>query len=174
MKAKEFELAKGEYAVIATFLNHNDATESEESTTIRTHERPRPGLYTDAATVALEIRNHFALGDLKLIVGKINFTENDDGRFAKVSLSTLEGIRVYPPRVKRQPYIKPGEDEPDPEHSLNRLLAAIDRFENRITEYLNGDREQPELPEVRPAEVEPRPQGKFAFIKERIAKGRKA
>lgn len=164
MKAKEFEIGKGEYAVIATYLNHNDATESEESTTIRTHERPRARLYTDAATVALEVRNHFKLGDLNLIVRKLNFSENDDGQFVKISLETLEGIRVFPPRVKRLPYIAPGEDLPDPEYPLNRLLAAVDLLENRISEYLSGDREQPELPMEEPApEVEARP-SLFGFL----------
>jgi hypothetical protein len=157
MKCSEFELGKGEFSIIATYTEHNDAAESDESTTIRTHERGRPRLYTDAATLALAAEKYFELGDLKVQLRKINFTENDDGRFAKVSLETLSGIKVSPPRVKREEYIEPGEDEPNPEHPLNVFLAAVDLVENRISEYLSGDREQPDLPVKAEPEARPAP-----------------
>ncbi len=165
MKAKDFQIGAGEYAVVATYTNFNDATQETEETTIRTHERPRPRFYTDVATLALRAREYWKLGDLKLVIKKIGFTENDDGRFCRISLETVDGptIRVQPPRVKRDKYVKPGEDEPDPESPLNIFLDAVDLVENRISEYLRGDREQPELPLVEevPAPVK---QGFFSGI----------
>jgi hypothetical protein len=63
-------------------------------------------------------------------------------------------IRISCPRVKRQPETKTGEDAPDPESKKNIFLEAVNLMENRITEYLNGDREQPELPIREPAPAE--------------------
>lgn len=163
MKAKTFELEKGEFAVVASYVSYNDATEEEEETTIKTHEKPRPKLYTDAATVALRAREYWKLGDLPVRVSKISFTENDDGRFVRLALETMDTppLRVMPPRVKRQPETKPGEDEPDPENPKNILLEAVELLENRISEYLNGDREQPELPLPKQEEAAPKQRGLF-------------
>jgi len=174
MKCSLFEFSKGEFSIIATYTEYNDATESSEQTTIKTHERGRPKLYTDAATLALAAEQHFELGNLKVQLRKIGFTENDDGRFATVFLETLSGIKVNPPRVKRVPFINPGADEPDPEHPLNVFLDAVDLVENRISEYLNGDREQPELPEKKEPEARPGPElGFFGKAKAAVTGGRK-
>ena len=148
MKASRFQVNHGEYAVVATYENYNDATDMTEETILKTHERPRPRFYTDLATLALRAREFFELGELKLTITQLGFTDNDNGRFVRVKLET-EGespIRIEPRAVNRKPFIKPGEDQPDPEDPKNIFLEAVNLVENRITEYLNGDREQPELP----------------------------
>lgn len=166
MKAKTFELEKGEYAVVAEYSNYNDAAESEELTTIRTHERPRPRLYTDIATLALRAREYYKLGELPLRVTKLAFSENDDGRFVRITLEDMTTyLKILPARLNRKLDMKPGEEEPDPESQKNILLEAVDLVENRIGEYLNGDREQPELP----VHEEPEERGLFGMIR----KGRK-
>lgn len=148
MKASDFQIGAGEYQVVATYENYNDATQQTEVTTIRTHERPRSGFFSDLADLAFKARDYFELGELKLVIKKVGFTANDDGRFVRLNFETSEGltIRIQPPRVNRNQDIKPGEDAPDPESKKNIFLDAVDKIENRITEYLNGDREQPELP----------------------------
>jgi hypothetical protein len=175
MKAKEFCLGKGEYVVQATYINHNDATGEDDETTIKTCERPRPRLYTDVATLVLRARTYYGLGEIKALFQKIGFTNSDEGRFVKLWLEVegSPGYYLILSRVKRDPFNKPGTEEPDPEHPKNLFLEAVDLVENRISEYLAGDREQPELPPKR-EEPEVKVQGRFGFIKERIAKGKKA
>lgn len=168
MKAKTFELERGEYAVVAEYSNFNDAAESEELTTIRTHERPRPRMYTDIATLALRAREYYGLGELPLRVIKLAFSENDDGRFCRLTLEDQTNyMRIMPTRLNRKPDTKPGDDEPDPESKKNILLAAVDLVENRISEYLAGDREQPDLPVHEEPEVK---QGGLFGV---LGKGRK-
>jgi len=163
MKAKSFEIEKGEYAVVATYSNHNDATEETEETTIRTHEKPRGRFYSDLATLALLSKRYWELGDLHLTITKVTFSENDDGRFVKLFMETVADpvIRVTPPRVNRKPINKAGEEVPDPENPKNIFLEAVDLMENRISEYLKGDREQPELPMKEEPAEEPKQRGLF-------------
>jgi hypothetical protein len=49
---------------VATYSSYNDATEEEEETTIKTHERPRPKFFLDRAEVARTARDYFKLGEL--------------------------------------------------------------------------------------------------------------
>jgi len=166
MKASKFQVNPGEYAAVVTYTNHNDTTGLDEETTLRTHERPRPRFYTDLATLALRAREYFELGELRLMITEISFTDNDNGRFVRIKLET-EGessIRIMPRAVNRKPFVKPGEDAPDPDSKKNIFLAVVDLVENRITEYLNGDREQPELPMPK-EEPAPKQRGLFSFGK---------
>jgi len=148
LKASKFQVNHGEYAVVATYSNYNDVTDQTEETTLRTHEKPRGRFYTDLADLAFKARDFFKLGELRLTISTISFTDNDNGRSVRLQMET-EGehpIKVQPPAVSRKPFIKPGEEAPDPESQKNIFLEAVNLVENRISEYLNGDREQPELP----------------------------
>ena len=174
MKAKEFKIGSGEYAVVATYLNHNDVTQSDESTTIRTNERPRDKFFTALSDLGLQARNYFKLADLKIHIKGIVFTDSDEGHFVRLAFETVDGFatKIMPPRAKREKVYKTGEEEPDPENLKNIFLDAVETIENRITEYLNGDREQPELKPVEPAPEEKAP-GLFGNIVGRIKKAKK-
>ncbi|MGO8695962.1 MAG: hypothetical protein ACLQMF_20050 [Rectinemataceae bacterium] len=172
MKPKTFELEKGKYAVVATYLNHNDTTGEDDENTIRTYERPRPKLYDEMATLALLAREYWKLADLKLRVTKIGFTENKDGHFVRFSLASVDDVdplKIGPLKLKRQLEFMPGTEDRDPESRKNPLLDSVDLIENKITEYLNGDREQAKLPLKTEAEPVPK-QGRLFGV----FRGRKA
>jgi hypothetical protein len=172
MKAKTFELEKGKYAVVATYSNHNDTTGEDDENTIRTYERPRGKLYDDMATLALRAREYWGLVDLKLRVTKIGFAENKDGHIVRLhleSIDELEPLKIGPLKMKREPELMPGTNDRMPESKKNDFLDAVDLVENKITEYLNGDREQPKLPEKTEA-IEAPKQGRLF----KAFRGRKA
>jgi hypothetical protein len=146
---KEFEVDRGEFAMIVSFTTYNDVSESNEETVLRTHEKARPMFYTDLATLALRARDYFQLGELKLLCPKVGFSENDDGRFVRVTLIAAQPpfYRILPEKVSRTPNVLAGSNDPIPGDLKNLFLDAADLVENRIEEYIKGDREQPDLPE---------------------------
>jgi len=150
MKPKSFALEKGKYTVVATYTNHNDTTSADDEGTTKTHERPRPKLYDEMATLSLYAREYWGLGELPLRVAKISFSENPTGRFATLSLETVDGadkaLKIGPLKIKREIEVLAGTNDRNPESKKNPLLDQIDLVENKISEYLKGDREQPELP----------------------------
>lgn len=161
MKPKEFEIDKGEYAVVVTYTNHDDVSGTDEEKKDKTHARPRPACYQAIADVALRAREFWNFGDLKPLLRKVGFTESNEGRFVRLTFKTLDGIGLYPPRLNREKVNLPSTGDPDPDNPKNILIDAVDLLENRISEYLNGDREQPELP---PAKEEPSEPGLFGKV----------
>lgn len=177
MKTKTFELEKGKYSVVATYSNYNDTTHEDDETTIRTYERPRGKLYDEMATLSLRIRDYWKLGELHLRVSKIAFSENKDGHFAKFNLVSVDDenpLKIGPLKVKRELDVLPGTEDRTPDSLKNPLLDSVDLVENKITEYLGGDREQPKFPEneEEPAPA-PRQGGLFSAIRLRDRKASK-
>jgi len=175
MKVKRFTLDRGKFTVVANYVEHNDTTKADDEHTMRTYEKPRPKLYEAFQNLGLEVREFWRLKEHKLRIFRIAFAENKDGHIVTIwleSVDELEPLPVGPLKLKRELDLLAGTNDRDPESKKNPVLDAVDLVENKITEYLNGDREQPKLPE--PAQIEARPQGRFAFIKEKIAGGKKA
>jgi hypothetical protein len=151
LKPKNFSTDKGKYSVIATFTNRNEVTHEDDENTIRTYERPRPKLYDEMATLALFVRNYYGLETHKLRLSMIAFAENKDGHLVKFTLEsvdTLKKLRVGPLVLKRELETMPGTFDRVPDSEKNALLDQVDLVENKITEYLNGDREAPVLPYI--------------------------
>lgn len=169
MKPKTFCLEKGKYAVVATYQNHNDATGEEDENTIKTFERARPKLYGEMATLALRAKEYFGLPDLKVRIPKITFSENaNNGRFVKIDLVSVEDlhpIKISTEKIKREEEVLVGTNDPNPDSKKNILLAQVDLVENKITEYLSGDREAPKLPEVEAPKEE---EGLFGRVKKTL------
>jgi len=149
MKPKKFELDKGKFPVVVTWTGHNDTTEEDDEHLIRTYERPRPALRDAIQTCALYVRQHYNLMELKLKLVTIEFKETKTGLAAKFwleTVDTLKSVKVGPLTFKREPETMPSSTERVPESTQNALLDQLDLVENKITEYINGDREQAVLP----------------------------
>ncbi len=154
MKPKNFSTERGKYTVVATFTNRNEVTHEDDENTIRTYERPRPKLYNELATLALYVRQYYGLEAHKLRISTIGFAENKDGHLVKFSLEsvdTLKKLKIGPLVLKRDIETMPGTNDRVPESEKNALLDQVDLVENKIIEYLNGDRESPVLPEIKAA-----------------------
>lgn len=171
MKVKKFSLDKGKHVVVAHFVKINDTTKAEDDTTLRTDEAPLPALREAFQNLALSARDFWRLRDLKLKVVTISFSENNDGKGARLMMESVDEehpLTVGPLKIKRELEFKAGENTRLEGSLRNPLLDDIDHAENEIIQYLNGSRLQPELKE--PAQVEPRPrQGRLAYMGEKIA-----
>ena len=155
MKPKKFELDKGKFVVVASYTDHNETTGEDDEHTMRTYERPRPVLKDAIQTLALNVREHYNLMELKLRLATIEFKETKTGHVAKFwleSVDTLRAVRVGPLAFKREPETMPSSTELVPDSTQNTLLAQVERVENKISEYLLGDREQAVLPPVKAEE----------------------
>jgi hypothetical protein len=163
VKPKNFSTEKGKYSVVATFTNRNEATGEDDENTIRTYERPRPRLYDQVATLALLVSNYYGLEGHKLRIATISFAENKDGHLVKFileSVDTLKKLKVGPLVLKRELDTLPSTSDRDPASEKNVVLDQVDLVENKIIEYLNGDREAPLLP-VKKEEESPKQRGLF-------------
>jgi hypothetical protein len=176
MKIKKFILDHGKYVVVASYTTINDTTKAEDDTTLKTNEGPEPKLRDAWANLSLAVREYWGLSTLKLRIFSISFTENKDGHGATFKLESVgdeQQLSVGPLKIKREIETLAGTNDKDPDSLKNNVLDALDLVENKITEYINGAREQPKLPEVEPAQIEARPQGRFNFVKEQIQKAGK-
>jgi hypothetical protein len=179
LKIKKFTLDKGKNVVTVSYTNINDTTKAEDDTTLKTNEGPVPQLREAWQTLALAAREYWGLTELKLRVSVLVFTENNDGRGARLSMESVDDehpLFIGPLRVKREPDLMPSTNDLDPNSLKNPLLDAIDLVENKISEYISGQREQPKLiekPEGAQPELEPeaRPRG---YLGEKIAQAAKA
>lgn len=152
MKPKKFELDKGKFVVVASYTDHNETTGEDDEHTMRTYERPRPVLRDAFQTLSLDIKNHYGLQELRLKITTIEFKETKTGHVAKFwleSVDTLRAIKVGPLAFKREPETMPSSTELVPDSTQNALLAQVERVENKVSEYLMGDREQAVLPPVK-------------------------
>jgi len=149
MKPKKFELDKGKFPVVVVYTGHNDTTEEDDEHVTRTYERPRPALRDAVQTLALRIREHYDLMNLKLKLTTIEFKETKAGLAAKFwleTVDTLKAVKIGPLTFKREPETMPSSTERAPCSTQNILLDQIDLVENKIIEYINGAREQAVLP----------------------------
>ena len=155
MKPKKFELDKGKFVVVASYTDHNETTGEDDEHTMRTYERPLPALRDAIQTCALLVREHYNLRELKLRITTIEFKETKTGHIAVFKLNSVDTIRetpIGPLKFKREPETEVASTERVQDSTQNALLDQVDLVENKISEYLNGAREQAVLP---PAKEEP-------------------
>jgi hypothetical protein len=176
VKIQKFQLDKGKYVVVASYINLNDTTKAEEETTIKTDESPRPALRQAIADLSLAVVTHYRLTEHKLKIYKVTFHSNKDGQSAKFFIRSIDeedAIPIGPLFFERAEETLPSSTDRKPDSTKNIIFDQLEKTEKLMEKYVGGEREQPKLPEKK-VEIEARPQGRFGFIKDKIAKGGKA
>jgi hypothetical protein len=176
LKIQKFQIDKGKHVIVTSYIKLNDTTKAEEETTIKTDEAPRPVLRRAIADLSLAVVTHYKLTEHKLKVYRITFHANKDGQSAKFFLRSVDeedAIPIGPLHFERAVETLPSSTDRKPESTKNVILDQLEETEKLIEKYIEGDREQPKLQPAAVA-IEARPQGRFDFIKSKIARGKKA
>jgi hypothetical protein len=158
MRVQKFQLDKGKHVVVASFTKISDTTKAEEETTTKTDEAPRPALRSAMADLSYAVVTHYKLSEHKLKIYKITFHKNKDGKSAKFFLCSDDEEDVIPigPIVyERAEEFQPSSTVRVEGSTKNEIYDQVEKVEKLIVKYVEGDREQPELPEKKEPEARP-------------------